>query len=76
MSKIKCNHKEYIVKQIMGFKFCICNLCGFQWKGGNSYEDILLDEPKPACLGGSLDDDFYCKVCDNSYYNCLCCHCD
>ena len=33
-----CDHREYDVKQVMGMKFCLCRLCGFQWKGDKPFK--------------------------------------
>ncbi len=28
----KCDHTKYTTKQVMDFRFNVCNVCGFQWK--------------------------------------------
>lgn len=27
-----CIHEDYQIKKILDFKFCVCNICGHQWK--------------------------------------------
>jgi len=36
--KMKCDHKSYEVKIVMGMQFCVCRNCGFQWKGNKPYK--------------------------------------
>ena len=40
---MKCEHKDYEIKQVMDFQFCVCKQCGFQWKGNKPSQPVNAD---------------------------------
>ena len=92
MFKVKCLKCGKVLesKYRHDFRQCNCENQTFVDGGGEYYSryggvdmDLVKvvkeeseEEPIPACQGGELEDNFYCKVCGHSYYNCLCCHCE